>query len=351
MDFWFRQMPPLLWDARCRFAQFLGCQPTRLVFTVNVTAAINMIASSLKLAAPGEILLPDHEYLALHWCWERAAQRLGLTVRTFQLPIMATKPDEIVDAFGAALNHRTRLAFFSHVLSPTGMVLPAKAMCAEARRHSVLTVVDGAHAAGMLPLSLDDIGCDFYGGNGHKWLLAPIGTGFLYLGPGNESRLQPMQVSWGYHPDPRRLDEPDEFGSTPRLRFLEFEASRDICPWLTVPQAIDFQSEIGWEKIRIRNAELVQYVRRRIGAVPGLQLHTPANPALHGFLTAFRLPAFIQAQQLRQSLWVRHRIETPIVERPNCLLLRVSTHFYNTEEEIDRLAEVLPGLLAEQSVA
>src|SRR5262249_14004806 len=164
-----------------------------------------------------ELLLTDHEYGAMHWCWERAAQRLGLTLRTFPLPAAAPSLHAFVAALRAALNERTRLLFFSHVLSPTGTIMPAAALCEEVRRRGVLTVVDGAHAPAMVPLSLDAMGCDFYGGNCHKWLLAPTGSGFLYMGAGNEDRLRPLQVSWGYHPDRRRHDDPDEFGSTPRV--------------------------------------------------------------------------------------------------------------------------------------
>jgi len=197
----------------------------------------------------------------------------------------------------------------------------------------------------MVPLHLDQLDCDFYGGNCHKWLLAPTGSGFLYLGPGNESRVQPLQVSWGWQRDVRRLDDRDEFGSTPRLRFLEFEGTRDLCPWLAVPDAIDFQTAIGWERIREHNAELAAHVRRRLGELPGLTPHTPAHPELHGFLTAFRLPAGVVAPVLRQRLWQEYRIEVPIVERPDALLVRVSTHFYNMETEVDRLAEALGVLL------
>src|SRR5205823_911214 len=114
MDFFLRQTPPLLWEARQRLAEFLGGRVERLVFTANVTTAINLVASSLTLAGPGEILLTDHEYGAMQWCWERAAQRQGLTLRTFPLPVMAESPEEIVGAVRAALNERTRLLFFSH---------------------------------------------------------------------------------------------------------------------------------------------------------------------------------------------------------------------------------------------
>jgi len=338
MDFFLRQAPPLLWEARERLAGFLGGDPRRLVFTANVTASVNILAAGLRLAAPGDLLLTDHEYGAMHWCWERAAQRQGLTVRTFRLPPLPAGPGEVVAAFRAALTERTRLAFFSHVLSPTGMVLPVREMCAEARRRGVLTVIDGAHAPAMVPVRLDELGCDFYGGNCHKWLLAPTGSGFLYLGAGSEDRLQPLQVSWGWRWDRARADERDEWGSTPRLRHFEFEGTRDPCPWLAVPAAIDFQHGLGWQRIRERNAGLVRYVRERLAWLPPA---TPTHPELHGFLTAFRLPAGTDAAALRAGLWERHRIEAPVVERPDGLLLRVSTHFYNTEEEIDRLAAAL----------
>jgi isopenicillin-N epimerase len=346
MDFLLRVQPPLLWEARQRLAEFLHGDPRRLVFTVNVTAAVNLIASSLRLAAPGEVLMSDHEYGAMVWTWERAAQRQGLTIRTFPLPVRAEAPNEVVDAAVAAMTERTRLFFFSHVLSPTGMVLPAKELVRAARERGILTVVDGAHAPAFAPLDLDGIDADFYGSNCHKWLLAPTGSGFLYLGRGSAERVQPLQVSWGWPRDPKRgLDEPDEFGSTPRLRQLEFEGTRDPCPWLAVPSAIDFQAAIGFERIRRRIAELVAHVRRRLGDELGLPLWTPTHPALHGALTAFRLPDGTDAAALRRGLWERFRVEAPVVERPGFLIIRASTHFYNTEEEVDRLAHALAELL------
>ncbi len=346
MDFLIRQAPPLLWEARERLAGFLGADPRRLAFAANVSAAVNVAAAALRPAAPGEILLTDHEYGAMHWCWERAAQRLGLTLRTFPLPVMADSPGEIVDAFAAALSDRTRILFFSHVLSPTGLVLPAREICAEARRRGVLTVIDGAHAPAMIPLDLDAVGADFYGGNCHKWLLAPTGSGFLYFGPGAEERVQPLQVSWGWHYDRGRPDERDEWGSTPRLRAYEFEGTRDPCPWLAVPAAIDFQAELGWDHIRGRIRELVEHVRQQLGGRLGLPLATPDHPDLRGAMTAFRLPAGIDPTALRRHLWEKHRVEAPVIERPEGLLIRVSTHFFNTEDEIARLEQALRLVVA-----
>ena len=265
---------------------------------------------------------------------------------------MARDPGEIIDAAARAMAPRTRVFFFSHVLSPTGLVLPAKELCAAARARGILTVVDGAHAPGMIPLNVDDVAADFYAGNLHKWVLAPTGAGFLVLGPGNEDRLQPLHVSWGYHADKYPIgevvrsagpDERDAYGSTPRVRFLEFEGTRDVCPWLAVPAAVDFQAALGWENVRGRIAELAAYTRRVIGDT-GLSLATPADPRLSGAMTAFNLPAGSNAVRLRRELWAR-RVEIPVIERPDRLLLRVSHHFYTTEAEIDRLAAVLREVL------
>jgi isopenicillin-N epimerase len=154
-----------------------------------------------------------------------------------------------------------------------------------------------------------------------------------------------MQVSWGYHYPRERVDEPDEFGTTPRLRALEFEGTRDPCPWMAIPDAIDFQAGLGWDRVRTRQAELVAHVRRRLAGVAALELATPPDPRLHGTLTAFRMPAATDLTVLRKGLW-SHRIEVNVFERPEGPILRVSTHFYNTEEEVDQLAKVLPELLA-----
>ncbi|MER6999326.1 aminotransferase class V-fold PLP-dependent enzyme [Streptomyces sp. NPDC000410] len=347
MDFLLRRVPPLLWQARERLAGFLGGNPHRLAFTTNVTGAVNLVASSLRLAAPGEILLSDHEYTPMRWCWERMADQYGLELKTFRLPPRPDAPGEIVDAATAAMTSRTRLLFFSHVISSTGLVLPAKELCEEARSRGIVTVVDGAHAPAFTDLNLADIPCDFYAGSGHKWLLAPTGVGFLHIGAGREDSLRPMQVSWAYQPPPGSgpADERDQFGSTPRLRRLECEGTRDICPWLAVPESIDFQAALGHDRIRARMRALADYSRQRLTGWQGMEPVTPEQTDLSGGMVAFRLPAGTDAAALRRGLWERFRIETSVVERPDQPLLRVSTHFYNTEAEIDVLTAALKELM------
>ncbi|QFU92991.1 aminotransferase class V-fold PLP-dependent enzyme [Amycolatopsis sp. YIM 10] len=344
MDFLSRQLPSLLWTARERLAEYVGTRPHRLAFTTNVTGAVNLVASSVRLARGAEILLTDQEYAPMRWCWERAARRQGAVVRTFRLPAQPTDPEEVVEAAAAAMGPRTRLFFFSHVVSATGLVMPTARLCEEAHRRGILTVVDGAQAPGFTGLDLDNLPCDYYAGSGHKWLLAPTGVGFLHFGDDQADVLQPAQVSWGYHgPDGHAPDERTEFGSTPRLRNLECEGTRDLCPWLAVPDAIDFQAGFGHERVRARARELAAFTRERLSGRHGLEPVTPEHPELSGAMTAFALPPGT-GPGLSRELWRRFRIEVPVTGPPERPLLRVSTHFHNTETEVERLAEALKEL-------
>ncbi len=347
-DFLWRSINEPLWTARSRLAEYLRVDPRQLLLTVNVSIGINLAAWSLALASPGEIVLTDHEYGAMHYAWERAAVRQRLNLRVISLPYQLNDPGDVVEALLRELRPETRLLFLSHVYYTTGMVLPLKEICREARRRGVLTMIDGAHAPGMLPLHLDEIDADFYSANLHKWFLAPVGTGFLHVRPGLEDRLQPMHVSWGWHYDRNVSHERDIFGGTPWLRSHEFEGSRDPCPWLVLPSVIQFQEHIGIERARSRQLALGDLVRQRLDGLAGLKLTTPHATTLRGGLTAFRFPIGMtgpDVQAFRQRLWERHRIEINAVENPHGPFLRVSTHVYNTEAEIDRLANVLPATL------
>jgi isopenicillin-N epimerase len=347
MDFLLRWVPSKLWEARVRLAEYLGSKASRLVLTTNVTQAVNLVASSLRFEPSGEILLTDQEYVTMRWCWERAAQRQGLEVRTFPLPAMPSAPAEIVEAATEAMTRRTRLFFFSHVVSSIGMVLPARELCDEARRRGIVTVIDGAHGPAFIDLDLANIPCDYYAGSGHKWLLAPTGTGFLHIGERNEHVLDPLHVSWGYHAAEGigRPDERDAFGSTPRLRRLECEGTRDISPWLAVPEAIDFLATFGNAATRARMRELADYTRRRLAGCRGLTPATPNHPALRGGITAFTVPDATDLMKLQSELWERFRIEVGVTARPEASMMRVSTHFFNSESEVDRLADGVAEVL------
>jgi isopenicillin-N epimerase len=228
-----------------------------------------------------------------------------------------------------------------------GLVLPLAEICAAARKQGVLTVIDAAHAPGMLDLDLSKIGADFYSANLHKWMLAPVGSGFLYVAPGQEDRIQPLQVSWGWHYDRAMGDVFNaedvlhvRKGGTPRLWSYEFEGSRDLTPWMTMPTVLKFHGKWGWENIRQRHRELSDYTRQRLDGLCGLKLVTPSHPALRGGLTAFKMPQNL-GLPFRAALWEKHKIEFNLVEHPDGHLLRISTHYFNTKEEVDKLAKAI----------
>jgi isopenicillin-N epimerase len=347
VDFLWRRGGELLRRARRSLAEFIGCPPSQVVFTDNVTTAMNLVAASLRVKTPGEILLSDHEYPAIRFTWERAAQQQGLRLRYARLPVLPESPEEIVTAFARELRPATRILFFSHVLYTTGMVLPAQKLCDLARQAGIVSVIDGAHAPGMLDLDLTQIGCDFYGANLHKWLLAPVGAGFLYVRPGMEDRILPLTVSWGWYYDRARAFELNQFGGSHWQRSFEFAGSRDVTPWLVVPEAVDFLRNLGWENIRMRQRELASQARARLDARRGLKSVTPTTANLSGAITAYRLPDTVSdPQALRAALWERFRIEINMIEHQVGPFLRVSTHFYNSEHDLDMLAQAVDALLA-----
>lgn len=348
-DFLLRQVPSLLWRAREALAGFVGCPPHRLLFTSSVSAAVSLVASSLTLDAPGEILLSDQEYRTMHWCWERVAERTGLSLRTFPIPLMPTDPEEIVAAAVDAMGARTRLIFFSHIVSASGLVLPARRICEEAQRRGIISVVDGAHAVAATALDLAAIPCDFYVGSCHKWLLAPSGASFLYAGREGEDRLQPTTISWGY-PGMQAAVDPDArdpYGSTPRLRRLECEGTRDLCPWLAVPDAIGFHRSFGPGAALARMRELARHARARFADLGDFTPATPAHAALSGALIAFGLPPALRRIDLARLLRDRFRIEVAVVDHLGQPRLRLSPHVYNTAADIDAVVEALSALLAD----
>jgi isopenicillin-N epimerase len=343
-DFIWRKGGELLWHAREKLAEHLRVDPKRLIFVENVSVGINIVAATLRLTTPGEILMTNHEYGAMHWAWERAAARQGLTLRIVKLPLEANDPAAYAQAIVNEIRPETRLLFLSHVYFTMGLVLPLAEICAAARKQGVFTMIDAAHAPGMLDLDLPKIGADFYSANLHKWMLAPVGSGFMYVAPGNEDRIQPLQVSWGWHYDRAMGDvfNKDDVlivrkGGTPRLWSYEFEGSRDITPWMTMPTVLWFHDKWGWENIRQRHRELSDYVRQRLDGLCGLKLVTPNHPQLRGGLTAFKLPRNL-GQPFRNVLWEKYKIELNLIEHRDGHLLRTSTHYYNTPEEVDRLA-------------
>lgn len=343
-----RELPGLLDETRRDVAAFLGADPAGLVFVPNATTGVSTVLGSLRFDPGDELLTTDHEYNATLNALGRAAARDGATVVTARIPFPLTDPSQAVDAVVGAVTGRTRLALVSHVTSPTALVLPIAAIVRELDRRGVETLVDAAHAPGMVPVDLDALGAAYWTGNGHKWLCAPKGSGMLHVRSDLRDRVRPLVVSHGFN-DPRT-------DRSPLQLTFDWTGTADPSAVLSMSAAIRFVGaldERGWPGLMAANRELARRGRdaiaSRIGATP------PAPETMLGAMAALPLPGRPgerEAERLQHVLADEDRIEVPIVpwpvraarppgSPPRMNLVRISAQRYNRLAEYERLGDVL----------
>lgn len=337
MDFYVRAYEPSWLTARAGLAAWLNAQPTDLVFVENATAAMNVVADSFPLEAGDEVLLTDHEYGAVTRIWERRCREAGAAApATIELPRPFRTADEVVERIASSVTSRTRAVVVSHVTSPTAVILPVAQIARRLRQLDVALIVDGPHAPAQVELDLTALDCDFYCASCHKWLSAPLGSGFLWVAPRWQSAIRVPQLSWGRLLPARPEHWTDEF---------LWSGTRDPSPYLAVPAAIEFLESIGLAAFRRRTHALAQYARHAITNRFGLEPLTPDDAAWYGSMAHCPLPSGSR-EDLQAELWRRFGIETPIVAWGGARYVRVSCHLYNDQSQIDRLVEALAELHA-----
>ncbi|MBX7166311.1 MAG: aminotransferase class V-fold PLP-dependent enzyme [Pirellulales bacterium] len=330
-DFFERHLEHELHRVAARLGLLVGTAAESLVLLDNATAAMNVVAQSVQLAAGDEVLLTDHEYGAVARLWQQRCDLGGASLRTVALPTPLTSSDEVVERVIGAITPRTRLLVVSHVTSKTAVVLPVEAICQRARELGVLVCVDGPHALAMRPLDLATLDADFYAVSCHKWLAGPFGTGFLYAAPRVQAQVRPMLISWGTPPAGARGDWRDEF---------VWLGTRDPSAFMALPAAIDILEDIGIESFRQRTHDLARYARQQIAELAGLPPLVPDDRAWYGSMIAVPLPSG-DPVALHQTLWQRYGIEVPVSLWQDRPLIRVSCHVYTRRADIDRLCEAL----------
>jgi len=333
-------MPKQLQTARQALADYVGGDSKNLLLLPNATHAVNVAVKSLKLPAGSVLLMPDHEYGAMRFAWEREATEQGYAIEIAPLPAQIIDVDQLVESITQHFHARTKVLFFSHVTSPTGLVLPAAELCRAAAQRGIITVIDGAHAPGMIPLSMRTIDADFYAGNCHKWMMAPIGAGFLHVADRFQQVVSPLVTSWGWEFPAEAIGDDSGWGGSKWSQRVEFQGTADRSPHLVIPEAIDFRHQIGESAVHQRTTFLARYARTALGSA-GLIPFLPQE--LTGAMTAFEFPP-VDPVRAREWMWQTHRISIPFTRAAGKSFLRISTAWFNTRLEIDRLAEIVPNI-------
>jgi isopenicillin-N epimerase len=328
----------LLDEARASLARFLGAKPADVAFVTNATTGVNTVLRSLTFRSGDELLVTDHAYNACRNALDYAAERSGARVVVVEIPFPIASADEVIGRVIAKVGSRTRLALLDHVTSSTGLVLPIETLVRELNARGVETLVDGAHAPGMLPLNIPSLGAAYYTGNCHKWLCAPKGSAFLWVRPDRQKEIRPLVISHGAN-SPR----------TDRSRFqLEFDwvGTQDPTAWLSVPEALRFMASLvpdGWLGIMRRNRALALAAREELCGTFGIP--APVPESMIASLAALPLPAGGE-ERLEEKLLKRYGIEAAVFTWPRApkRLLRVAAQVYNGIDQYKRLATALREL-------
>jgi len=344
VQFLARDLEDLLDEARGALAAFIRADPDDLAFVPNATTGVNTVVRSLDLQAGDELLTTDHAYNAcrnaLRWHEKR-----GVRVTAAAVPWPIAGPSQVVDAMIDAVSPRTRLALVDHVSSPTGLIFPVREIVRLLEERGVDTLVDAAHAPGMLPVNVREIGAAYYTGNCHKWLCAPKGSAFLHVRRDRQDRIRPLVISHGANAT-----------RTDRSRFrleLDWGGTDDPTPFLCVPRALHFLGTLlpgGWPELMERNHALALRGRRMLCEALGIE--APAPERMLGSLASVPLPDSPEATPPTRGVWwhplqkrllERHGIEVPVMVFPSAprQLVRIAAQAYNSEAQFERLAAAL----------
>jgi len=333
-----RRSAALLEASRAALGAYLHASPEDLVYVSNATTGVNTVARSIPLGPGDEILTTDHEYGACDNAWEQVCGRTGARIVRRHIPL-PFEPGIFADLLWEGVSPRTRLITLSAITSSTALIFPVAEVCRRARAAGIPTLIDGAHVPGHIPLDLEALGSDFYVGNCHKWLCAPKGAGFLHARPEHHEMLEGLVVSWGYSSEISGHTGFEGYtGSSLFIRRHQWQGTRDISAFLTVPDAIAFQERHGWGEVRRRCHALAAETLARVCAVTGLD--PISTDASFGQMVAIPVPS-CNPEALKDTLFDRYRIEVPVTSFEDRLFVRAAFQGYNTPGDADALVEAL----------
>jgi len=316
-------------ELRDAMAAFLHIGRDELAILRNATEANNVVCNGLEMKSGEEAILTDQEHPGCRGCWEQKAARYGIKIVNVALPAPPDTPEEVVSIFERSITPQTRILVFSHITSPTGIILPVKQICAMARSKGVLTHIDGAHAVGQIPLDLHDLGCDFYASSPHKWLMAPKGTGLLYVRQELLERLWVNTCSGSWHDYTLKAYRFENLGTS------------NLSVMVGLKAALDFYRTIGAERIYARIHQQAQKVREAVLSHPEIRTANSSREDFYAGLVSFFNTKGDLAKVAGEcdKRAIRTGYGSP--------RMRIASHIFTQTKEIETFAEaVTAGLRA-----
>jgi isopenicillin-N epimerase len=314
---------------RTAVGAFINAKPDEVAITQNATMSMNFLANGLDLSPGDEVISTDQEHGGCISPWRLKAKRYGIVVKELALDD-GTKSgvDGVMKLFAEAMTPKTKAVMFSHVVSGLGTRLPARELCAMIRDHGALALVDGAQAVGQLQVDVKELGCDAYVASPHKWMMAPKGTGFLYIRRDIQDRFWTTLAS--SHWDDK------ENGA---FRFMQYGTGAvPVHEGLTA--ALNFINKIGMPRIERWDTMLTKRLRDGLARVPGARISSPEDPRLASAITTFRIDG-VKAKALQEALWVRRVRVRP---QGDARGVRLSAHIYMSPADVDTVLDVASSL-------
>jgi selenocysteine lyase/cysteine desulfurase len=331
--FMWRVLEPGIESVRARLAGMLGCHPEEVAVTRNASESLQTCQLGIDLAPGDEVVTTTHDYPRMMDTWEQRVRRDKIKLVKVPFPVPPRQSD-LVSAVRGALTPRTKVVHICHITNLTGHIFPVREICDLARQRGIRTIVDGAHAFAHFPFAIADLGCDYYGVSLHKWLLAPVGTGLLWM------RRDLVKDTWPL--------QPANVSLTDNIRKFEEIGTHPAATHNAIAEAIAFHEGIGVE----RKAARLRYLRdrwaRRLEHLPNVKLNTDLDPAVSGGIANVRL-LNVDSGKLTDYLWERHRILVTPIKHPDFEGIRVTPNVYSTLGEIDAFTAAIAAV-AEQGL-
>jgi selenocysteine lyase/cysteine desulfurase len=319
-------LEPEIEAVRQRLAADFGCDPEEMAITRNASEALEIVQLGIPLERGDEVLTTNQDYPRMITTWEQRARREGIVLRQLAFPVPPPSLDDLARRFEAAITPRTKVIHVCHITNLTGQIFPIRKICQMGRARGLEVIVDGAHAYAHFPFTRDDLDCDYYGTSLHKWLLAPHGTGFLYVRKSKIPALWPLMAA------PTKMDGD--------IRKFEEIGTHPAANHNAIAEALTFHQGIGAERKAARLRFLRDRWAKRLEQVPGVKILTSSDPKQACGLASFT-PGALDVGKLTGYLWDKHRIIVTPIAHPEFNCIRVTPSVYTLVQEIDRFAEVV----------